>query len=74
MRGRWHRYDQAFGAEMTEEILPIKMKEQGQCWVPTVAVYKSLERARGIIADVIAVEKQGVAENQRKPFKGNEIV
>ena len=56
------------GAEMTEEIL-LKMKEQGQCWVPTVAVYKSLVESEGIIADVIVEKAKVVAENQRKSFK-----
>lgn len=56
------------GAEMTEEIL-LKMKEHGQCWVPTVAVYKSLVESEGIIADVIVEKAKVVAENQRKSFK-----
>lgn len=56
------------GAEMTEEIL-LRMKENGQCWVPTVAVYKSLTESEGIIDDVIVQKARVVTENQKKSFK-----
>ena len=56
------------GAEMTEEILQ-KMKENGQCWVPTLAVYKSLVESEGKIADVIVQKAKAVAEKQRAAFR-----
>ena len=56
------------GAEMTEEIL-LQMKENGQCWVPTVAVYKSLTESRGIIDDVIVNKAEIVTEKQKKSFQ-----
>lgn len=56
------------GAEMTEEIL-YKMKENGQCWVPTVAVYKSLAESQGIVDDVIVKKARAVVENQRRSFQ-----
>lgn len=56
------------GAEMTGEILQ-KMKENGQCWVPTLAVYKSLVESKGKIADVIVQKAKVVAEKQRTAFR-----
>ncbi len=56
------------GAEMTDEILK-KMKENGQCWVPTLAVYKSLAESEGIIADVIVKKARTVVENQKRSFQ-----
>lgn len=55
------------GAEMTDEILK-KMKENGQCWVPTLAVYKSLAESEGIVADIIVKKARAVAENQKRSF------
>lgn len=56
------------GAEMTDEILK-KMKENGQCWVPTLAVYKSLAESEGIVADIIVKKAQTVVENQKRSFQ-----
>lgn len=56
------------GAEMTEELL-LTMKEHGQCWVPTVAVYKSLVESEGVIDPVIVEKAKVVTEKQRASFK-----
>lgn len=56
------------GAEMTEELL-LKMKRNGQCWVPTAAVYKSLMESEGLIDDVIVQKAKVVVEHQKQAFK-----
>ena len=56
------------GAEMTEEIL-LKMKEHGQCWVPTLAVYKKLSESGGIVDDIIVKKATSVTEKQKESFK-----
>lgn len=56
------------GAEMSDETL-LKMKEHGQVWVPTVAVYKSLVESEGVIADVIVEKSKAVVKNQKRSFK-----
>lgn len=56
------------GAEMTEEIL-LKMKAQGQCWVPTVAVYKELSESGGIVDEIIVQKAKSVAEKQKASFQ-----
>lgn len=56
------------GADLTEELLE-KMKRQGQCWVPTVGVYKCLAESRGVVADVIVDKAIAVTEKQRAAFK-----
>lgn len=56
------------GAEMTEEILH-KMKEQGQCWVPTLAVYKKLSESAGIVDDIIVRKAKSVTEKQKVSFQ-----
>lgn len=56
------------GADLDEEIL-IKMKEHGQTWVPTLAVYKELAAGRGVVADIIVDKSIIVTEKQKKAFK-----
>ncbi len=56
------------GADMTDEILE-QMKAQGQTWVPTLAVYKTLAESRGIIADIIVDKSIAVTEKQKVTFK-----
>lgn len=55
------------GGALDEELL-IKMKENGQCWVPTLQVYRELAAGRGVIADVIVEKATIVRENQKKAF------
>ncbi len=55
------------GASLNEELL-MKMKENGQCWVPTLQVYRELAAGRGVIADVIVEKATIVTENQKKAF------
>lgn len=55
------------GGALDEELL-LKMKENGQCWVPTLQVYRELAAGRGVIADVIVEKATIVMENQKKAF------
>lgn len=55
------------GGALNEELLQ-KMKENGQCWVPTLQVYRELAAGSGIIADVIVEKARVVMENQKKAF------
>lgn len=55
------------GGALNEELL-LKMKENGQCWVPTLQVYRELAAGRGVIADVIVEKASVVMENQKKAF------
>lgn len=55
------------GGALNEELL-LKMKENGQCWVPTLQVYRELAAGRGVIADVIVEKATIVMENQKKAF------
>lgn len=56
------------GADMTDEILQ-QMKEHGQIWVPTLAVYKMLAESRGVVADIIVDKSEIVTEKQKVAFK-----
>ena len=55
------------GAEMTPEILQ-QMKDNGQTWVPTLAVYKMLAESRGVIADIIVDKSEIVTVKQKASF------
>ncbi len=56
------------GADLDEELL-VHMKANGQTWVPTLAVYKTLSESRGVVADIIVDKARGVTEKQRAIFK-----
>lgn len=55
------------GADLTEDILK-QMAENGQTWVPTLAVYKTLAEGRGVVADHMVDRSIEVTRKQQTAF------